>query len=160
MEDVIAASGLPKAEFYQTFSSKSALGQMWLERLTRRMGAMHEEFIERLGEREVRLKRYFFSMRQWMMTNGWRSCQFSNTAAGIDAQVEADLVQLIDQYKREQRKFFIELVGTLVEEKDAVRLGTAVFLLFSGALTEAQNLKAPWVFDDALAAAEQLCGVR
>jgi len=159
LDEVIAASGLPKPELYREFSGKSALGQAWLERLTRRMRAMHGEFMERAGEREVRLKKYFFSMRRWVEANGWRSCQFANTSAGIDAEAEPELAQWIDQYKREQRKFFIELVGSLVGEKDATRLGTAVFLLFSGAMTEAQNLKASWVFDDALAAAEKLCGI-
>jgi hypothetical protein len=141
------------------FGSKSTLGQAWLERLTKRMRLTHESFIKQPGEREERLKRYFFAMRRWMEVNGWRSCQFANTAASIDAEAEPDLVELIDRYKREQRKFFIELVGTLVEEGNTQRLGTAVFLLFSGAMTEAQNLKAFWVFDDALATAERLCGI-
>ncbi|WPJ94088.1 TetR/AcrR family transcriptional regulator [Coraliomargarita algicola] len=160
IEEVIAASGLPKSEFYRAYSDKSALGQAWLERLTKRMRIMHETFMERPGERERRLKKYFFSMRSWVEANGWRACQFANTAACIDAEAEPEMAYLIDQYKRAQRKFFIELVGTLVDAKDAQRLGTAVFLLYSGAMTEAQNLKATWPFEDGLAAAEQLCGVR
>lgn len=67
---------------------------------------------------------------------------------------------LIDQFKRAQLDFFIDLVGTLVTEKDPRQLGTAVFLLYSGAMTEAQNLKATWPFEDALNTAEELCGVR
>jgi AcrR family transcriptional regulator len=160
LEQVIAASGLPKSEFYRTYSDKPALGKAWLERLTKRMRIMHETFMERPGEKERRLRKYFYSMRGWMETNGWRACQFANTAACIYAEDEPDLTILIDQYKRAQRAFFIELVGTLVDTKDAARLGTAVFLLYSGAMTEAQNLKAAWPFEDALAAAEQLCGVR
>ncbi len=160
VDEVIAASGLPKSEFHRAYSGKSALGKAWLERLTKRMRIMHDSFMERPGERERRLKKYFYSMRSWVEANGWRSCQFANTAAGIDAEAEPDLAHLIDQYKREQRKFFIELVGSLVDDKDAQRLGTAVFLLYSGAMTESQNLKATWPFEDALAAAEELCGIR
>lgn len=159
VDEVIAASGQPKSEFHRAFSSKSALGQAWLERLTKRMRMTHDSFMERPGERERRLKKYFYSMRSWVEANGWRSCQFANTAAGIDAEADPEMAHLIDQYKREQRKFFIELVSTLVEGNDAQRLGTAVFLLFSGAMTEAQNLKATWPFEDALATAEQLCGI-
>lgn len=159
VDEVIAASGQPKSEFHRAFSSKSALGQAWLERLTKRMRVTHDSFMERPGERERRLKKYFFSMRSWVEANGWRSCQFANTSAGIDAEAEPEMAHLIDQYKREQRKFFIELVSTLVEGNDAQRLGTAVFLLFSGAMTEAQNLKATWPFEDALTAAEHLCGI-
>jgi AcrR family transcriptional regulator len=160
VDEVLEASGLPKAEFYRHFSDKTALGRAWLERLTKRMRVLHEDFMARPGERERRLKKYFYSMRSWVETNGYRSCQFANTAACIDSEASPELADLIDQYKREQRKFFIELVGTVVEGNDAQRLGTAVFLLFSGAMTEAQNLKATWPFEDALSAAETLCGLR
>lgn len=157
VEEVIEASGQPKSEFYRAYRDKSALGQAWLERLTKRMRMMHEDFMERPGEKERRLKKYFFAMRSWLEANDFRSCQFANAAACIDLEEELEMAHLIDQYKRAQRAFFIELVGSLVNEKDAQRIGTAVFLLFSGAMTEAQNLKATWPFEDALAAAETLC---
>ncbi|TVP81158.1 MAG: TetR/AcrR family transcriptional regulator [Puniceicoccaceae bacterium] len=160
VDEVIVASGLPKSEFYRIFSEKSDLGQAWLERLTKRMRIMHTNFMERLGEPERRLKKYFLSMSSWVESNGWRACQFANTAACIDADSEPEMTYLIDQYKREQQKFFIELVGTLVDTKDARRIGTAVFILYSGAMTEAQNLKATWPFEEALSTAEELCGIR
>lgn len=58
--EIIAASGLPKAEFYRNYSGKSALGQAWLERLNKRMRLMHENFMDRLGEPERRLKSIFY----------------------------------------------------------------------------------------------------
>lgn len=157
VDEIIAASGLPKAEFYRNYSSKSALGQAWLERLNKRMRIMHENYMNRLGEPERRLRKYFLSMSNWVESNSWRACQFANTAAAIDSESEPEMTLLIDQFKRTQRDFFIDLVGTLVPEKDARRIGTAVFLLYSGAMTEAQNLKATWPFEEALAAAEQMC---
>ena len=160
VEEIIAASGLPKAEFYRSYSGKSALGQAWLERLSKRMRLMHENFMDRLGEPERRLKKYFLSMSNWVESNGWRACQFANTAASIDSESEPEMTLLIDQFKRSQLNFFVELVSTLVGENDARRLGTAVFLLYSGAMTEAQNLKATWPFEDALRTAEELCGIR
>lgn len=157
IDEIIAASGLPKSEFYKNYSGKSALGQAWLERLAKRMRIMHENFMNRLGEPDRRLKKYFLSMANWVESNGWRACQFANTAACINGESEPEMTYVIDQFKRAQRDFFIELVGTLVEEKDARQLGTAVFILYSGAMTEAQNLKATWPFEEALAAAERLC---
>lgn len=47
------------------------------------MRVMCEDFMERPGERERRLKKYFFSMRSWVETNGYRSCQFAETLCGI-----------------------------------------------------------------------------
>jgi AcrR family transcriptional regulator len=158
IEEIIISSGMSKAAFHQNFSSKTKVGIAWLERLTKRMSIMHQSFLEKPGERDRRLRKYFYSMRSWIEANGFRSCQFANTAANITAQ-EDELIYLIDQYKREQHRFFIELAKTLVEEKNAQRIGTAVFLLYSGAMTEAQNLKATWPLDDALACAEDLCGV-
>lgn len=160
VDEVIDASGLPKSEFYRNYSDKSALGRAWIERLANRMQIMHENFMSRLGDPERRLKKYFLSMANWMESNDWRACQFANTAAAIGGDAEPELSLLIDQFKRAQRAFFIDLVGTLVAEKDAKRLGTAVFLLYSGAMTESQNLRATWPFEDALSTAEDLCGVR
>ncbi|MGJ8640544.1 MAG: TetR/AcrR family transcriptional regulator [Opitutaceae bacterium] len=158
VEDVIDASGLAKSTFYQNFSSKSKLGQAWLERLIKQMKHVNEGFLENPGDRDRRLRKYFFSMRSWLENSGYRSCQFANTGACATSEEDEELLDLIDEYKRSQRQFFIDLVGTLVAPEDAQRLGTAVFLLFSGAMTEAQNLKATWPMEDALATAESLCG--
>ncbi len=159
IEDVIDASGVAKSTFHQNYSSKSKLGQAWLERLSKQMKHVNEGFLENPGDRDRRLRKYFFSIRGWLENSGFRSCQFANTAACVIAEEDEELFHIIDQYKRAQRQFFIDLVGTLVSQEDAQRIGTAVFLLFSGAMTEAQNLKATWPMDDALAMAEKLCGV-
>ncbi len=156
IQDVIEACNITPATFHRNFQSKSELGCAWLERLNRRMASMHLTFMEKLGARETRLKKYFLSMGNWLETNGYRSCQFANTAASID-EADHDIVDMVDQYKRAQHKFFIDLVKTIVGPKDAKKIGTAVFLLFSGAMTEAQNLKAKWPLEDALTCAEELC---
>jgi len=158
LDQIITSTGVSKAVFHQHFSSKSKLGGAWLERLSKRMSVMHQSFLDKPGERQRRLRKYFYSMRTWLETNGFRSCQFANTAASLSPDEEA-LSDLIDQYKRAQRQFFIDLAKTLVDEKDAARIGSAIFLLYSGAMTEAQNLKATWPLDDALSCAEDLCGI-
>jgi AcrR family transcriptional regulator len=160
LDDVIHARQITRAELQRHFPTKTALGVAWLERLARGMRLMQEDFMARPVEASRRLRKYFMTMSQWMETHGFRSCQFANTAANIDIEEQPELAEVIDQFKRAQRKFFIELVRTLVPEHQAQSLGTAVFLLHSGAMTEAQNLKATWPFDDALAAAEKLCGIQ
>lgn len=99
VDDVIAASGLAKAVFHQNYSSKSRLGYAWLERLNKHMASMHQSFLEGLGDRDRRLRKYFFSMRSWIEASGHRSCQFANTAACM-GEVDEELTDLIDQYKR------------------------------------------------------------
>jgi len=159
LDQAMAASRVSRAEFHRHFSTKSELGLAWLQRLKHGMTMMQDNFLERPGEKSQRLRKYFMSMRNWLETNGYRSCQFANTASCIDVEAEPDLADLIDEYKRAQRRFFIELVAPLVSKEHAQRIGTSVFLLYSGAITEAQNLKASWPLDDALATAELLCGL-
>ena len=156
VEQVIQASQLTSATFHRNFNNKAELGIAWLERLNRRMKSLHASFMDKLGPREKRLKKYFLTMGEWLETNGYRSCQFANTAASMD-EANEDIVELVDQYKRAQHKFFVDLVETIVGPKEARKIGTAVFLLFSGAMTEAQNLKAKWPLEDALQCAEELC---
>lgn len=157
VEEVIEASEVSRAEFYRNFSNKSAIGLAWLQRLQRGMLYMQEELQNRPVEASQKLRRYFAAMQNWMETNNFRSCQFANTAACIDPEEEPQLAEFIDSYKRAQRNFMIELVGAIVGPEDSQRLGSAVYLLFSGAMTESQNLKASWPLQDALKVAEQLC---
>ncbi|MEM1223396.1 MAG: TetR/AcrR family transcriptional regulator [Verrucomicrobiota bacterium] len=158
LEAIIEASGVSRATYHRYFDSKSDLGQAWLKNLHKRMKLMNENFLAKMGDRERRLRRYFYSMRGWVEANGFRSCQFANTASCM-GETDEELVHLVDQYKRDQRDFFISIVKTLVKPEDARRIGTAVFLLYAGGMTEAQNLKATWPLEDALAMAEKLCEV-
>jgi len=160
LDEVIDASGLARASVHQHFRTKAELGKAWLGRLQRRMEVFHREFLGRLGDREKVLRKYFFAMRTWVESNRFRSCQFANTAACIDTEADEEIAVLVDVYKRKQLQFFIDLAKFLVGEEGARRTGTAVFLLYSGAMTECQNLKTTWPLDDALAQAERLCGVR
>ena len=159
LEEIIAGSGLSKAQFYQNYTTKSSLGAAWLKRLARRMELVNKDFLEKTTDNDRLLRKYFLSMRSWVEANQFRSCQFANTAACYDSDSAAELFDLIDQYKRAQRDFFISIAERLVGDRDAQRIGTAVFLLYSGAMTECQNLKALWPLEDALVTAEQLCGV-
>ena len=76
IEEIITATGLSNAACHQNFSSKSKLGCAWLERLTKGMSIMHHSFLDKPGDRDRRLRKYFYSMRSWLEANGFRSCQF------------------------------------------------------------------------------------
>jgi hypothetical protein len=66
---------------------------------------------------------------------------------------------VVQEYKTTSRLFWHSLALQLRREPSAARaLGDALFLLFSGAATEAQNTKALWPVDSAKAAALALCG--
>jgi hypothetical protein len=136
---VISASGLPKGIFHQNFSLKSKLGCAWLEKLNKHMTVIYENFLERLGDCDWGLRKYFLSICRRIEVDGSRSCQFANTTTRMGENDE-ELADLSDQYKRAQRKFFIDLAKTLVDEKDAQWIWTTIFLLYSGAMTWAQKI--------------------
>ncbi len=159
VDEVLTAAGLSRAEFHRHFASKSELGLAWLCRLERHMEQTQTAYLERLGSRERRLRKYFNTMQAWLADKGYRGCPFANTAAGIDPVEEPEMAARIDHFKRRQRQFFIDQAAGLVGPEHAARTGTAVFLLYSGAMTEAQNLHAAWPLEDACAVAEQLCGL-
>lgn len=159
LDDVIRESGLSKAVFYQTYTTKSELGLAWLKRLNRRMELTHQNLLEKTSDNDRLLRRYFLSMRVWVESNNYRSCQFTNTAACFDPGSDAALFDLIDTYKRAQRQFFIDVATRIIGDREGQRVGSVIFLLYSGAMTEAQNLRALWPLEDALVAAEQLCGI-
>lgn len=157
---IIEKAGVSKAQFHQHFSSKAAVGEAWLKRLSRRMEMLHRDLLDKTTDNSRLLRKYFFSMRTWVESNNFRSCQFANTAACYDSESDVALFDLIDKYKRGQRDFFIEVANRIVGERDAPRVGTSIFLIYSGAMTEAQNLRALWPLEDALTAAEEMCGLK
>jgi hypothetical protein len=65
---------------------------------------------------------------------------------------------VFDEYKSNVRLFWHSIALQFHREPSAARsLGDALFLLFSGAVTESQNLKATWPVDSAKATALLLC---
>ena len=66
--------------------------------------------------------------------------------------------EVVRQYK-ENARFFWQAVALQIQSDPAKAriLGDSLFLLFSGAATEAQNSKALWPVDSAKSAALTLC---
>ena len=67
--------------------------------------------------------------------------------------------EVVRDYKASNRLFWQAVALQIKPDPSAARLlGDSLFLLFSGAVTEAQNAKALWPVDSAKAAALALCG--
>lgn len=156
INEIIAQSETAKASFYHHFPSKEQLCSVWLGETHQRSEERHEA---RLSSKQSPLQiveEQFLELKPWMVDNGFRGCPYTNTAAGLPA--DSPLIQeKVDQHKLYLRDFFIELAHKFISGKAARQLGTTLFLLYSGATTEAQNLKATWPIDAAKDAAVALC---
>ena len=91
-----------------------------------------------------------------MQGNEFRGCPFTNTVSAVPDDSPA-IQEKVDEHKLFLRDFFIELARRFTEGKAARQLGTTLFLLYSGATTEAQNLKTVWPIEAAAASAVDLC---
>jgi hypothetical protein len=85
-----------------------------------------------------------------MQTKEFRGCPYTNTAAGLD-KGSPSISEQVEFHKLSIRDFFIDLAREIAAVGSASRrLGTTLFLLYSGATTESQNLKSVWPIDAAM----------
>ena len=156
INELIEKSGVAKATFYQHFRSKEKLCVEWLkqeaaesEQAARALLDSEKPPLEKVAEK-------FDRVRHYLQSSEFRGCPFSNTATAMTDDNEAR--QVVTDYKAGARLFWQALALQLRRDPSAARaLGDALFLLFSGAITESQNSKAMWPVESAKTAALILC---
>jgi AcrR family transcriptional regulator len=156
INELIEKSGVAKATFYQQFRSKQELCTEWLRRVAEESEADARALLAEGVAPERKLVRKFDRLAAHLKESEFRGCPFSNTAVVV---LEANAVRtLVDDYKAANRRFWQDLAGLIcADSRPARMLGDALFLLFSGAVTEAQNAKALWPVTAAKSAALALC---
>lgn len=157
VNELIEKSGVAKATFYQHFRSKERLCVEWLKK----EAAASEQAARALLNSDLptteKIIRRFDRLRGYLLSSEFRGCPFSNTASMMTEENEAR--EVVKSYKAGHRLFWHALALEVRESPSAAQaLGDAWFLLFSGAVTEAQNARAIWPVDSAKAAALVLCG--
>lgn len=164
VNEILETGSIARASFYHHFESKDALCAAWLESLHERSVQHHRHLLEQNKKPSTLLRDYFNSLKKWLSANDFRGCPYSNTATFIQEN-EVGARDAIATHKMFIRDFFIELAGR-IRPGGAQRLGELLFLLYSGATIEAQNLRASWPVDRARdaalrlyqAASEEACG--
>lgn len=156
INEIIEESGTAKATFYHHFPSKKALCEAWLNDMHRQC----EDRLSRLLDSQVdplaKVSLYFDQLRSYLEANDFRGCPYSNTAA--IASTEDSIIRKVRQHKDRVRDFFRQLATQMsMCSARATVLGDALFLLYSGATTEAQNLRELWPVDVARETALDLC---
>jgi AcrR family transcriptional regulator len=156
VNELIEKSGVAKSTFYQHFPSKEKLCAEWLRQEARESDASAKELLQSpLAPRE-KIARKFDGLRHFLSESSFRGCPFSNTASVVIQDNEVR--EVVRQYKENSRFFWQAVALQIVPDPAEARiLGDSLFLLFSGAATEAQNSKALWPVDSAKVAALTLC---
>lgn len=148
INEIIEKSGVAKATFYAHFKSKEKLCAEWL-----RADAADSENANRALLRESvpaleKLTRKFDALKKYVTTCNFRGCPFSITASMLEPSSEVR--EIIRDYKAGSRAFWQSLALEFQPDPAAARaLGDAWFLLYSGAVTEAQNARNSWPVDSA-----------
>jgi len=156
INEIIEKAETAKASFYHHFPSKEDLCTTWLEETHDRSVEYHRSILLADGDPQEKATIYFEALKAWLVEQEYRGCPYTNTAASIDTGC-APILNQVEVHKLSIRDFFIDLALQVTPVEDSAReLGTTLFLLYSGATTEAQNLRASWPVDAAITAAKHL----
>ncbi|MDZ4743237.1 MAG: TetR/AcrR family transcriptional regulator [Verrucomicrobiota bacterium] len=156
INELIEKSDVAKATFYQHFRSKEKLCAEWLRQESREMCDSGKALLASPVPPEEKVAMKFDGLRDYLKGSDFRGCPFSNTATVVLADNEVR--EVVRGFKASVRQFWHELAGEIrPDAAEAARLGDELFLLFSGAVTEAQNLKEIWPVETAKSAGLTLC---
>ncbi len=158
INEIIEKSGVAKATFYAQFRSKERLCAEWMRATAARSADEYRRILEDPAPPVKKVARKFDSLRGYVGECDYRGCPFSITASMLDAGSEVR--QVIAEYKAAARSFWQALALQVCGDAKAAKLqGDGLFLLFSGAVTEAQNARELWPVQSAKRLALQLCEV-
>lgn len=156
INELIEKSGVAKATFYQHFRSKQKLCVEWLKREAQLSEQAARALLASPLPAQEKAALKFDRLRDYLSSSEFRGCPFSNTATVVIEDNEAR--EVVTNYKAGARLFWQALALEVRPDPSAARaLGDALFLLFSGAVTEAQNAKSLWPVESGKAAALALC---
>lgn len=156
INEIIEKAETAKASFYQHFPSKESLCEAWLENIHERSEKSREELLASDLSPAEKVGVYFEKMADFMKASKFRGCPYSNTGAVSDSSC-CGILEQIHEHKKSIRDFFRVVCGEQFNNSEKANdIGDRMFLLYSGAATESQNLKDLWPVDVAANAAQAL----
>lgn len=157
INEIIDKAETAKATFYQHFPSKESLCSEWLKAVHERSEQARREILDSDLSPVEMVDRYFEGLGPFLQDHDFRGCPYTNTGAVID-EACACIREKIEEHKLAIRAFFHRLAGQICPTEGRAReLGDVLFLLFSGATVESQNLRSLWPVEAARKAARECC---
>lgn len=156
INEIIAKAETAKASFYQHYPSKEALCEAWLSDVHYRSEVSRADLLDSDATPRGKIEIYFDQLKSFMEQSEFRGCPYSNTGAVSGGECTG-IIEQIQGHKESIRGFLREVCFQHVsDKKKADTLGDRIFLLYSGATTESQNLKEIWPIEIARDAALEL----
>lgn len=144
INEIIEKAGTAKASFYQHYPSKESLCEAWLKSVHERSELHRGELLGRCCSPEEKLACYFDHLESFLLQSEFRGCPYSNTGAVSDSNCPG-IISQIRAHKEATRRFFRELARERFPDSPrGEEVGDRIFLLYSGATAESQNLKEIW----------------
>ncbi len=159
INEIIAESKTAKATFYQHFPSKDDLCAAWLQRMHENSVKYHQGILDADTPAMDRIVEYFLDLKKWMVQNDYRGCPYTTTSSMLRSESPA-IRQQIESHKIFLRDFFIDLASQFTHGPEARVLGSTLFLLYSGATAESQNVRSTWPVDTALESIKSICNTQ
>ena len=156
IEEIIRESQIAKATFYSHFASKESLVESWLESIHQHAERRHREMLEACRRPERQVESAFDFLEVYLKKHDFRGCPFSNSCAVTDLASQR-IRRQISSHKDSVRQFFRILCRRIVDTEKADETGDRIFLLYSGAAAESQNLRDLWPVEVARRAAMESC---
>jgi AcrR family transcriptional regulator len=153
INQIISSADTAKASFYQHFSSKEELCEAWLAAVHDLSEESRAKIIRQEQSAVEKLNLYFDELSKYLVRSDFRGCPYTNTGAMVDTE-SAGVMRQIKCHKVSIRDFFEAIIIQEHGESDAATdLANQLFILYSGATTEAQNLRDLWPVETARSAA-------
>ena len=157
IDEIIKQSGVAKATFYTHFPSKGLLVEAWLQKIHDDSIKHQLEVLNTPGETIDKIIGSFEELKDHMENHDFRGCPYSNSCAVTDSECILILNQ-IESHKEAAREFYFRLTQREIRDRVlAKKVADQIFLLFSGATTESQNLRDIWPVDVAKQTVLLLC---
>lgn len=148
IKQIIDEAAIAKGTFYSHFQSKDQLGLAWLQKRHATWNGWFEDALKGKKSARAKLLATFDFLEDWLGGATYRGCAFINTMAEIP-DPSNPMRASVAEHKRDLHERFQALACAHFEplglaKAAAKEKGTTLFLLFEGALVEAQNFHESW----------------
>lgn len=159
VNQIIAEAGVAKASFYAHFPSKGELGRAFLERRHEKWSSLVESVLTDAPTPRRKILALFDLWQTQIDEDGFRGCAFVNMAGEFP-----DPGTPVRAHVKDHKRAMRELFGSLViayddgkhDERYALAVADAIYLLFNSAITECRNFCDTWPIAAAKDAAERM----
>jgi len=147
IKQIIEQAGIAKGTFYTHFKSKEDLGVEWLRSRHIQWNAWLNESLQQVEGSGAKILAAFNFLAEWLKESNYRGCAFLNTMAETP-DASNPMRQVVVEHKRQLHQTFQTLMADhfndeAMSEEFVHQKAGAAFLLFEGALVEAQNFEDP-----------------